>query len=651
MTHPPTAPTFGRQLNSTEQAQCRQAVQQALQQLGKKNLALILHGPSFPSAPRHDSGIGSPNGSGGKALFDFLQHWGFNGIQLGPSGKTKSVDASPYVSTVFSNNPLLIDLDSLVQAGLLNQKTLDTIVQNNPNPETPGKPHRMAYDYVYQAYEAAFTEAHQTFLKKATTQEQAAFQQYKTDNAQWLEKDALYEALATLHGNDYWPHWPNELDQRLLNPKAGETTAAQERIQEIQTTQADVFDRYCWVQWIAQQQIEATKANANQHGIQLIADRQVGFSDRDVWAYQSLFLDGFYLGAPPDYFSGQGQAWGFPVLDPHQIYNQDGTLGKAGLFLKAIFDKTFSENPGGVRIDHIIGLIDPWVYPRSKNPQPENGAGRLYSSPEHPKLNPFSRVGPEHLNHAVGPAHDDRIQHITDSQMQSYGEIIRLILQSAQEQGIPLASIICEDLGTLTNPVRAIMTQMGLSGIRVTEFVEPQNNTHLYRGKNVEAKHWIMAGSHDNMPLLRWVANLWKDNQVNPHAEQLRQDLMPPGSVNETQHGFFDSLFSDPKALLSAKLAELFSSPAENIQLFFTDLFGIDYFYNRPGGGGKNNWTLRLPNAFEAFYHQQLKTGDALNIPEALKLALGARWQQPMSDEQQQLLNQLDHFAQILKVS
>lgn len=27
----------------------------------------------------------------------------------------------------------------------------------------------------------------------------------------------------------------------------------------------------------------------------------------------------------------------------------------------------FRENPGGVRIDHIVGLIDPWVYKQGKN--------------------------------------------------------------------------------------------------------------------------------------------------------------------------------------------------------------------------------------------------------------------------------------------
>ena len=48
---------------------------------------------------------------------------------------------------------------------------------------------------------------------------------------------------------------------------------------------------------------------AKKHDIKMIADRQVAFSDRDTWAYQALFLKGWCLGCPPDYFSKDGQAW------------------------------------------------------------------------------------------------------------------------------------------------------------------------------------------------------------------------------------------------------------------------------------------------------------------------------------------------------
>ena len=47
------------------------AVQEALKVLGKKNLALILHGVSFPSPKGQNTGFGTYNGEGGKQIIDF----------------------------------------------------------------------------------------------------------------------------------------------------------------------------------------------------------------------------------------------------------------------------------------------------------------------------------------------------------------------------------------------------------------------------------------------------------------------------------------------------------------------------------------------------------------------------------------------------
>lgn len=110
-------------------------IQEALKALGKKHLALIIHGNSFPSVPDEDTGFGTANSSGGKSLIDFASGI-FNSIQLGPAGKTKSSDSSPYTSTIFSNNPLFIDLKQLTTdewENILSQETFNDIVENNPN--------------------------------------------------------------------------------------------------------------------------------------------------------------------------------------------------------------------------------------------------------------------------------------------------------------------------------------------------------------------------------------------------------------------------------------------------------------------------------------------------------------------------------------
>lgn len=77
-------------------------------------------------------------------------------------------------------------------------------------------------------------------------------------------------------------------------------------------------------------------------------------------------------------------------MNPEKLYKADGSLDEGGILMKNLFKKMFKENPGGVRIDHIVGLIDPWVYKAGKKPKIEQGAGRLFSSPEHPELSKFA---------------------------------------------------------------------------------------------------------------------------------------------------------------------------------------------------------------------------------------------------------------------
>ena len=105
-------------------------IRQALEVLGKKNFALIIHGGSFPSADGENTGFGSMNTKGGKELIDYASGI-FNAIQLGPAGKTKSCDSSPYTGTIFSTNPLFVDLKELTTAAwhnILSRETFNNIV-------------------------------------------------------------------------------------------------------------------------------------------------------------------------------------------------------------------------------------------------------------------------------------------------------------------------------------------------------------------------------------------------------------------------------------------------------------------------------------------------------------------------------------------
>lgn len=592
----------------------KKAIQNALKVLNKKNLVMIVHGQSFPSAEGQNTGFGSPNSKGGQNFMEFISDMGFNGIQLGPEGKTKSIDASPYVGTMFSYNPLFIDLYDLTQADFANILSLETFEKTVK--ENPSQTNKTAYEYIYKANDSALREAFKNFKKTSNSELNEKLNEFVQKNNYWLEKDALYEALSVKHNNDYWPMWDDELDKNLFTAEG-----ASERIAEIKQDFKDEIEYYEFVQFIGFLQKEKTKTFALNNKMKTVADCQVAFSDRDYWANQALFLPGWNLGCPPDVFSDDGQAWGFPVLDPDKIFNKDGSLGVGGELLKLRFAKMFEENPGGVRIDHIIGLIDPFVYKEGKLPKPEQGASRLYSSPEHPELGKYALIRIKDLNHEVGPDSEKRVAQIDDSQIKDYARILeKIVIEAAKEVGIGKDSIICEDLGTITAPVEAVMKKLKLSGIRMTQFVDPEVADHPYRVKHTESQHWAMIASHDNQPLMAWVDELYSQNKVYPHAENLSSDLK-----EAHVHKFRDDILNNPKLFITAKFAEIFACPAENIQIFFADFFGSRERYNMPGTSGSQNWSLRIPDNYECYYKEQLSKGEAVNLPEVLIMAIEAR--------------------------
>lgn len=622
----------------------KKVCQKALKELGKKNFALIVHGNSFPAENGKNTGFGTPNSEAGKHLMDFASGV-FNAIQLGPQGKTKACDSSPYTGTIFSNNPLFIDLEQLTKkdwGNILSESTYQKVCNENPNKDI----NKTAYSYIFKAQEDALQEAYVNFKQWNDKKLNKEFEKFKEENDFWLSKDALYEALVIENNNDYWPLWDNKTDRNLFNPKTEEEKKLSFlREKELRLKYADEINYYAFCQFVASKQNEQTKKYAKKQDLKMIADRQVAFSDRDSWAYQSLFLEGWMLGCPPDYFSKDGQAWGFPVVDPEKMFNEDGSLGEAGELLKRLYKKMFKENPGGVRIDHIVGLIDPWVYKAGKKPMPEQGAGRLYSSPEHPELSKYAVATMDDLNFELGSDKEKRVKKLTKEQIKKYGAMIeKIVIAAAKEEGLNKDAIVCEDLGTLTFPVESVMNEYALQGMRLTQFVKYDKPEHPYRCCNICPNSWAMVGTHDNQPI-----SMWADEMINTHEGYLNVvnlvDDMYPELSGKDRDDLIVKLTTDAKALMNVKLAEIFTSKAENIQVFFTDFFGLKQTYNTPGTSGDKNWSLRVPDNFEEVYcNNKSAEGLALNLPLILKMAIEARGSK-FSKKQEKLLKELTELV------
>ncbi|ASR42634.1 4-alpha-glucanotransferase [Xanthomonas citri pv. mangiferaeindicae] len=116
-----------------------------------------------------------------------------------------------------------------------------------------------------------------------------------------------------------------------------------------------------FAQWLAAGSLDVVQDAARQHGmgLGLIADLAVGFdpAGAEAAACPDAVLQGLELGAPPDAFNAEGQVWGVTSYAPSALRRQ----GFAPF--RALLDATM-RGRGGIRIDHILGLMRLWVVPR-----------------------------------------------------------------------------------------------------------------------------------------------------------------------------------------------------------------------------------------------------------------------------------------------
>src|SRR5574344_1269576 len=104
--------SFGRAPTKDEEPLIEKDIKEAKEFLGIKNQAVILHGSSFPVTDK-DLFIGSPINEEAKSVNKFFKMFGFDSIQLGPSGLLPEGDNSPYSASSTSENYLFSDMNKL----------------------------------------------------------------------------------------------------------------------------------------------------------------------------------------------------------------------------------------------------------------------------------------------------------------------------------------------------------------------------------------------------------------------------------------------------------------------------------------------------------------------------------------------------------
>ena len=98
--------------------------------------------------------------------------------------------------------------------------------------------------------------------------------------------------------------------------------------------------------------------HARSKGISLKGDLPIGVSQdsADAYYHPELFNLDSSAGAPPDYFSTDGQNWGFPTYNWDEMAKDDYAWWKSRL-------RKMSQYFDAFRIDHILGFFRIWEIP------------------------------------------------------------------------------------------------------------------------------------------------------------------------------------------------------------------------------------------------------------------------------------------------
>ncbi len=594
----------------------RTSIAEGLARLGVRRLLLAIHDVSFPSDLDEDTGRGSPATKAAARLFAYAKSLGFTGIQLGPQGQTSRSNPSPYDSTIFGRHVGNIAIQSLRSGGalerLVSEEDIDRVLGLDPpvrdvtnadallaRDGSARARHLAAHDAMHSLVDLAW----RAFRDGARPDLARPLRDFRATNASWIEREALYLALCAAHDGHGFRSWPAY--ERDLWLRTDAVTDLDRR------RYADTIDRHAFGQFLVHEEHRRVCVEAERVGLALYGDLQVGYADADAWAYAPVFRRDYAMGAPPSRTNPEGQPWGYPVLDPAQYG------GAARDLVIARAEKMFAEYDS-IRIDHPHGLVCPWVY-RADDPDPATAVragARLFESPDladHPALAQLAIARADQIDRAQ-PRYADRwVRALDAAQVERYATLFDALVECARRHGRDASDLSCEVLSTMPTPLEAVLARYDLGRWRITQKANLDDPSDVYRAENAQRQDWVMLGNHDTAPIFALLKS-WPAAKREQWARHLAARLRLERPERLASDGFF----------ASAMLAELFVSRAQNVSIFFADLFGLEERFNVPGLVDEANWSLRLPADFDVMYAERRARGAALDLELAVELALTA---------------------------
>jgi 4-alpha-glucanotransferase len=346
-----------------------------------------------------------------------------------------------------------------------------------------------------------------------------ALDTFRQAQAGWLDDYALFSALKDELGSA-WTDWDPAL--RAREPAA--LRAARERFAE--RVEYHEFGQYLFFTHLA-----ALRERARRLGIAIVGDIPVfvAHDSADVWAHQGLFkLDKTGLplvvaGVPPDYFSATGQLWGNPLYD----WEAMALEGYAWWIARFRHLLTMVDL---VRIDHFRGFEAAWEVPSDAT---------------------TAAIG----QWVRGP-----------------GEAVFTAIGTALGGGQP--PVVAEDLGLITDEVRALLEATGFPGMKVLQFAFGDDARNPYLPHNYRDPNCVVyTGTHDNDTTRGWLGN------ASEHEREHLARYLGPERPHTTE---------EVMRLALSSTANTAIVPLQDV----LDL-GSEARFNTPGAP-EGNWTWRV---------------------------------------------------------
>jgi 4-alpha-glucanotransferase len=248
--------------------------------------------------------------------------------------------------------------------------------------------------------------------------------------------------------------------------------------------------------------------------------------------------EGVSVGAPPDPFNLSGQDWGLHPFVPWR-------LRQAGYqpFIEAI--RSTLAHHGGLRIDHVMGLLRLWWIPQGHSP----ADGGYVHYPVHDLL-----------------------------------EIVAL--ESARFQAV----VVGEDLGTVAPGLREEMEARGILSYRLLWFEEESPQAWPVTA--------LAAVSTHDLPT---VAGLWTGADL---ADQRANGLDADAASTERLRDHLAEVTGLPAGagvpdVIDAAYRALAQAPSRLLAATLEDAAGVELRPNLPGTVRQQNWSVPLPLTLE----------------------------------------------------